>query len=50
MHDLLIALLASRNKTPNEIHHHIRRLISMGNTSGKEMLAGLAHGILTLNF
>jgi hypothetical protein len=39
MHDLLIAL-ASRNKTSNAIQHHVRRLISIGNTSGKEMLAG----------
>lgn len=46
MHDLLIALLASRNKTSNEIQHPVRRLLSIGHTSGKELLAGLLSGIL----
>ena len=48
MHDLFIALV--ENKTSNEIQHHVRRLIVIGNTSGKEMLAGLLSGILTTDY
>jgi len=50
MHDLLIALLASRNKTSNEIQHPVRRLLSIGHTSGKELLAGLLSGILATGY
>ncbi|MBI5302292.1 MAG: DUF2877 domain-containing protein [Chloroflexi bacterium] len=50
IHDLIAAFLAPQTKTPNAIQHHVQRLLAIGSTSGKEMLAGLLNGITNYEF